>query len=52
LFRKEFLEGGLRRMKYTIPSLVYSYLKLSRHMKKCLDWAQNPTEEEVEDMDA
>jgi len=38
LFRKEFIEGGIKRMKYTIPSLVFSYFRLARHMRKCNEW--------------
>jgi vacuolar protein sorting-associated protein 35 len=45
-FRKEFLEGGIKRMKYTIPSLLFAYFKLARHMKKCYEWQSNPVEEE------
>jgi len=52
LFRHEFLEGGIKRMKYTIPSLIFSYFRLCRHMRKCNDWTQNPVEEEgIEDID-
>jgi len=45
-YRKEFLEGGVKRMKYTVPALVFAYFRLARHMKKCHDWQANPVEEE------
>ena len=51
-FKKQFNEGGIKRMKYTIPSLVFAYFRLARHIKKCIEWHNNPVEEEnVDDME-
>lgn len=30
LFQKKFLDGEIKRMKYTIPSLIFSYMKFAR----------------------
>ena len=33
LFQMKFLEGQMRRMKFTLPSLIFVYLKIIRHFK-------------------
>jgi vacuolar protein sorting-associated protein 35 len=33
-FKRIFVKGGIKRMKYTIPSLVFAILKLSQEMVK------------------
>ena len=35
LFKKKFLEGEAKRMKYTLPSLIFALLKVIREMSHC-----------------
>ncbi len=34
LFQMKFLEGEIKRMKFTIPSLIFVYMNIMRHLKE------------------
>ena len=33
-FKKVFLKGGIKRMKYTVPSLVFSVIRLTQTLNQ------------------
>jgi vacuolar protein sorting-associated protein 35 len=45
-FKRIFVKGGIKRMKYTIPSLVFAILKLSQEMVKKMHSQQIEQQEE------
>lgn len=53
LFKDQFYAGGEHRMKYTLPALIFCYIKLVRYIKQCHEHSQEPESNVVtDDIDA
>lgn len=50
--RKEYQDGGQKRLFFTIPSMFFAYIKLARYVQQCLEAQASGAEPEAEDEEA